>query len=91
MAFLGGQGFVTETATALREAEARHGVSVFAGQLVTLDDYIRAMELAQGQFLPILCREECLEIEHPHVIERGALDLSDQPGQVSLCACVGSR
>lgn len=39
--------FVTETASALKEVESKHGVSVFEGQLVTLDDYIRAMELAQ--------------------------------------------
>lgn len=38
--------FVTDTASALKEAESKHGVSVFEGQLVTLDDYIRAMELA---------------------------------------------
>ena len=39
--------FVTETAVALKEAEAKHGARVFEGQLVTLDDYVRAMELAQ--------------------------------------------
>lgn len=38
--------FVTDTASALKEVESKHGVSVFEGQLVTLDDYIRAMELA---------------------------------------------
>ena len=38
--------FVTETAMLLRSAEERYGVSLFSGQLVTLDDYIRVHVLA---------------------------------------------
>jgi hypothetical protein len=37
--------FVTDTALLLTEAEERYGVSLFSGQLVTLDDYIRVQVL----------------------------------------------
>lgn len=39
--------FAVETAVLIQDVEARFGVSLFQGRLVTLDDYIRVNVLAQ--------------------------------------------
>lgn len=39
--------FAVETAVLIQDVEARFGVSLFEGKLVTLDDYIRVQVLAQ--------------------------------------------
>ncbi|HUR36739.1 MAG TPA: hypothetical protein VM009_02905 [Terriglobales bacterium] len=38
--------FVVDTAMLLRAAEERYGITLFSGQLITLDDYIRVNVLA---------------------------------------------